>query len=212
MQIHYKLRITLTHCNPVKVLSLIDTISTEYAYVEENGEKQEQPHFHLYLISSSKEDTIRTKLRSLTKSARGNKLYSLVKLSIDDEESIAIEYLAYMMKKNPVSYVGVWVEDEIEKAKAYDESVKEEMKEKKEKRKSRFIRLDEAFTSDECYKSKTYDSNYIIEFVIEFMSNEQSTVSVSTIESHCNTLLMRYDKGYKQKLSCVISKRLFQQF
>lgn len=211
MKIHYKLRITLTHTNIADVLSTIDKISPEYAYVEEKGKQEEHPHVHLYLIvdKSYKEDTIRTKLRKLTKSARGNKLYSLVKLDVEEGRSIAIEYLAYMMKEGEVRYIGVWIGEDVDEALAYDATVKEEIKQKKEKRKSRYQRLDESFTSSEMYKCKTYDSNSIIMFVIDFMSKEGSTISVSSVEGHCNTLLMKYDETYALQLSTLISKRLF---
>lgn len=204
----YKLRCDLENTSYEDVVSLVKRDSTTYMgcyEVIKSVDGDSNPHCHFYLETVVKQATLRQRLRKLV--GKGNRNYSLKDL---DGEQYPIEYLGYLVKGEELIHVGI-PESVLSEAKEYDAQVKKQIKERKEKRKSRYTRLDEAFTSTEEYKAKMYDANYIIEFVIDFMSKEPVTVSVSTIESHCNTLLLKYDDTYKRELSCVISKRLFSR-
>lgn len=204
---HYKLRITLNSVNTGSVIELLEKDSKQgYAYVEEVS-KGEKEHCHCYVISDIKEATLRMHLRKLTSSTSGNKLYSLVKLDVEETEHIATEYLAYMMKEGEVLYKdfdNAW----IEKAKQYDTQVKQELKEKKEKKKSRYQRIIEKFEKD--YPDRQYlDIHTVSNWVIEFFVNEQVNVSVSTLSSWVNTIMLRYDiSEHRLSIVSVIIRQL----
>lgn len=208
---HYKLRITLIGVKPEDVLKVISTMCKDYSYVFEKGKQEEKPHYHFYLLTDFKNDTMRTKIRKLTGSKKGNKLYSLVKLEV--EETYAIEYLAYMMKEGEVKYIGKWSEEIKDEARCYDEKVKMEIKEKKENRKSRYKKILIAF--EEKFPSlDNVDCNAVIMFVINYFGDCEditNATSISTIESYCNTLLLKYNvSNYRSDLSTNIHKRLFK--
>jgi len=191
MNNHYKLRVNLTHCKVDDVISLIDKQCKTYAYVMEKGTINGKPHIHAYLITSKKEDTIRTQYRKLTTSCQGNPLYSLGKLVVTEGKDYALEYLAYMLKEgDPTTkdFVGDWVSD----AKAHDLVVKKEMKEKKIKKQSRTKRIFELFEKEHP-KTEGMVYHNVIDWVILFFVREECNVSVSTLASWSNTLLLKYD-------------------
>lgn len=192
---HYKLRITLTQCNLTSVLALLNKQCKQWAYVQESGKLEEKPHIHAYVVSSIKEDTLRTQYRALSKSSRGNKLYSLVKLSLEDSDEYAVEYLAYMMKEGSVVLQGIPTEW-FDKAKLYDDLVKKEIKEKKEKKKSRTQRIFESFEKDRNARPDLHlyeNMAEVIDWVVMFFVKEKVGVSVSTISTWTNTLMLQYD-------------------
>lgn len=204
MLTHYKLRITLTECD-IKDVILYLSKYKQYAYCFETGKKEEHPHYHIYLISDIKEDTMRTQLRKLSKSAKGNKLYSLKQLNLDEGE-YAIEYLAYMMKEGDFKNENI-PESTIIEAKAYDDKVKVELKEKKEKKKNRYTKivLEYAGVKGEgCFDD-------VFNHVVKVLEEEKTNISQSTITSWCNTLLLKTDPLYKHQLSCKVYGNLFPQ-
>lgn len=208
---HYKLRITLTNLNPTDVLELLDKQGI-YCYVYETGKIEEHPHYHIYLITKMKNDTLRSQYRKMTGSKKGNQLYSLKELDVDEKEEIAVEYLAYMMKEGTVKYIGEWSETAKASARTYDERVKLELKAKKEAKKSRYTKITESFLKDKEELEATgdaLDSNYIIKWVIEFFKNEKCMVSTNTIESWCNTLLLKHLPSYQDELHNRVMKRLY---
>ena len=202
---HYKLRITLLNCSGEEATALVKKQSSDkYAICYEKGKQNEKPHLHCYLITKIKEDTLRTQIRKLSKSSRGNKLYSLKLLDVQENNTVATEYLAYMMKEGKFTHHS-FTDDEIQGAKEYDETVKQEMKEKKEKRKSRFERITKAYVEADI---KFPDMGGIIRFVYDFFLQENCNVSVSTLESWSNTLAMRYLPEHRDEIAFLIAKRL----
>ncbi len=197
---HYKLRVTITHCTYDSVKKLLQTDCASWALVEEKGKIGELPHVHAYMLCNKKENTVRTHLRSLTTSCKGNKLYSLTKLEFDPDlgEYFACEYLAYMEKEGTVEYYNFspeWIKQAI----AHDLTVKEGIKEKKRKKLSRYKRITldwEKFSSENKISSHCLKSS-IIDFTIDFLNNEGGNISLNTIISWCNTLLLKYDPSYK---------------
>lgn len=203
METHYKLRITLTECRLTEVLSYLQNYK-QYAYCFEKGKKEEHPHYHIYLVSDKKEDTIRNQLRKLSKSSKGNKLYSLVKLS-HEENCYAIEYLAYMLKEG--DFTNVQIPDSvIVEARAYDDQVKKELKEKKEKKKNRYTKIVVEYDGGTGF-------NEIYKHVTNVLLAEKSNISPNTVTSWCNTLLMNKDPEYlENQLSCTVYGQLYPQF
>lgn len=186
MNSHYKLRITLTECTVKDVIKYLSTYET-YAYCFEKGKQEEKPHYHIYLVTDRKEDTIRTQLRKLSKSAKGNKLYSLKQLETD-EDKYAVEYLGYMLKEGEFTNVNI-PEEVIIEAKAYDDQVKLEIKEKKEKKKNRYTRIVVEYEGDD-------DLENIFRHVCAVLLQEKTNVSQSTVTSWCNTLMMIKNERY----------------
>lgn len=210
---HYKLRITLENTTMSEVLKIIEKQSGDnpYAYCEEVGHQNERPHTHIYLISDKKEDTIRTQIRKLTSSSRGNSLYSLNKLQFEEGEDYAIKYLAYMLKEGKVVLKGIPEEVRL-LAEAHDEKVKEEMKEKRVKQKSKYKRIIADFESK--FKEKIENNQLwipeIIDFVIDFHVREESLCSQATIENYSNTLLIKYIPKYREVLAERVRERLLK--
>lgn len=209
MKTHYKLRITLSSdVPPEAAISCVDKYSSCYAFVLERGKVGERPHYHFYYISDKKEGTIRNGIRKMTGSCKGNQLFSMKQLDCDDG-CFAIQYLAYMMKEGDVKYVGEWDDKVVAEAKTYDDKVKLEMKEKKEKKKGKYQRILEAFEAKFPDKRDTVQIYQVVQFMIEFYSTEEGMVSSMTIESYCNSLLIKYNIGnYRNIMSQRIIKRL----
>uniref|UniRef100_UPI004048978F hypothetical protein n=1 Tax=Flavobacterium sp. TaxID=239 RepID=UPI004048978F len=193
---HYKLRITLSACTESDVLALVkkQAGSNPLLFGHESGKLNEKPHFHFYLISDVKPDTLRTQYRKLVPSTGGNKLYSLVKLSFEENEEFAIKYIAYVMKETKWQELNNFPQDQLDLAKQYDEQVKKDIKEKKEKTLSRTKRIFKQFEEDMVTRClETYQD--VIDWVIAFFILEKVSVSVSTISTWVNTLLLQYDIG-----------------
>lgn len=212
MNTHYKLRVTLEECEADHVVALIGSVTTQYAYVKEIGHLNERPHMHLYLIvpPTVKPDTLRTKLRKLTGSARGNTLYSLGQLKFNtEEEDIAVEYLAYMFKEGEVVALG-FTDAWLEKARAYDLQVKTEMQEKRKKKASRVTDIILQMylgTWDE--ETRTIEDpehpgarlfvtkEYIVKSVVDYYKNHTDVlVRKFMLISTCQTLCLRYVNSY----------------
>lgn len=95
---HYKLRITTQDLDMVKA-ALEE--HNEYCYVQEVSSK-DVPHVHAYIITEIKEATFRLHLRNSF--GKGNEMWSLSKLQLQEGEVVALQYLGYMTKDAEVQY------------------------------------------------------------------------------------------------------------
>lgn len=210
---HYKCRITLDNTSMSEVLKLIEKQSGDYpfGYCEEIGSVNERPHTHIYLISDKKENTIRSQIRKLTNSSKGNSLYSLKQLKFEGDEEYAIKYLAYMIKEGKVVLKGIPEEVRL-LAEAYDKKVKEDLKEKRVKQKSKYKRIIADF--EDKFREKIEKNQLwipeIVDFVIDFHVREESLCSQSTIENYSNTLLLKYIPEYRKSLASRVVDRLLK--
>lgn len=122
---YYKLRIDFV-ARHEEIMQYISEKCRKWAYVREKGSADDNPHFHFYIETDVKNPTLRSAFRKY--GLIGNGSYSLV-----ETEEFPLEYLAYMCKEGKVSYHG-FGEDEIKQISEYDEKVKKEIKEMKEKK------------------------------------------------------------------------------
>lgn len=188
--IHYKLRITLTHCDVAQCLALIAKQSSCYAHCVETGKQGEQPHVHFYILSNMREDTMRTQYRKLSKSAKGNKLYSLKKMYFTEGKDYALEYLAYCMKEGDFHSVQI-PEDWLSEADKYDLKVKEDIVNKRIKKESRTKRIIREFDKNFQDRPNPYIAD-ITNWLMDWFVKEECNVSVQTLTSWTNTLCLRH--------------------
>lgn len=199
--IHYKLRVTL-RCGDVTQVGVMQHLQKHYSVYARVYERSDpEDHMHIYLVTDAKENTIRTRLRELTGSCRGNKSYSLVKLEVDNTDEHypwCIEYIAYMMKEGKLVVKGI-PKDVIKVSKAYDLTVKEEIKAKKEKKKSRYVRMTESFDFSkwepkehpQIYPIDKQKVDYVIRHVLDFFKDEGCPASPSTLTQWVTTLMLQ---------------------
>lgn len=215
---HYSLRISLTHCDITQCVALFDSVSTKYVYCVEKGKQEETPHTHVYLITNVKNDTLRTKIRKITMSARGNKLYSLKELSYEEAEGFAVEYLAYVMKEGKPEYVNI-PEEWKKLASEYDDLVKTQMKEKKEKKKSAFQWcVDTMLTKsngcpkgifvNEEGKEQYWTKESVLDVVLSYYDTHDKPMNKVYIINLVQTLCYRYVNSYVYKYKSDILEKI----
>jgi len=180
-----------------------------YAYCQEKGKDGDNPHIHMYIATGSPEQTIRS--RVIKRVGRGNGKYSLKEL--DDE--YPIEYLAYMLKEEN------WIKkdqyknipDEIlKKVVEFNELVKDEMKVKKDSKKTVLQKMtreiqarivDGKVLYENCIK-KVYQPitvNWIIDFVVSWYRSEGTLIREFQLVSLVQTLSLSFIDGYAHELA-----------
>lgn len=192
---HYKLRITLTHCDIAQCVRIVEKQSKSFCYGIEKGKQGAQPHVHFYLITNKKEDTMRTQYRKLSKSAKGNQLYSLKKMHFTEGKDYAMEYLAYCQKE--LDFHKEFFQDHEDwllEAGEYDFKVKEDIKTRRVKKESRTKRIFQEFEEHFGDSPNPYLTE-ITEWVMDFFVKEKCNVSVQTLTSWTNTLCLNYLTG-----------------
>jgi hypothetical protein len=121
------LKIRLSTWNQEIINNFCTNYAVRWAYVLEHV-NNENHHCHLYIETSSTEVSIRAYIRRTIGS--GNHNYSMNKL----DTLLPMEYLRYLCKQGEIVH-NFLTEDQIEYYKNLDLQVKEEIKEKAEKRK-----------------------------------------------------------------------------
>ena len=206
---YYKIRIDTT--DKKLVLSLMSKWSSTYLCSFENQD-MENAHCHIYIETLVKNATIRNRIRK--DFGTGNGAYSMKSL----DEVKPIEYLAYCIKDKDFHFEG-FTSEEIEKIKAYDKKIKEQMKEKKQNRKTVLTLIEESMFSDAyldnghwLYKHTDGTSRYfckeiVITRVVDYYKNTGKLVREFAMVSQCQTLLLKYHSGY----SSILVQRIFEK-
>lgn len=118
---HYKLRLTSNEQMAYQAVKdmfkcqfekKVDRELTSYMYCMENNQTKPGQHMHFYLVTSTKQKTIRSRFRVL--GFTGNGAISLKVIP----DPPAIEYMAYMMKEGHYKIYG-FDEDTIQEAEGY---------------------------------------------------------------------------------------------
>lgn len=210
---HLSLRLTYTtDCGYAEVLAYLKKQFKIFAICDEVGKSHERPHCHCYVLSDKKVDTHRKQVSKLTKLAKGNKLFSFVKIKYKEHIEIVdgynINYLSYLQKQKTFVFEGIPANVEAASIE-HQASVAEDLRLKKEKKESRYKRIVRLFEAEN--KVAEIDCLTVINWTIEFFVKEECQVSVSQIETWTNTLLMKYNiDNYRSNLSTNICKRLFK--
>lgn len=172
---------------------LIDRLCSghsRYLYSLEYSKKgRNKAHTHFFLESERKRDTLVKIITKHPEYVKGRQWY-YVKLCKVSEKMPLTRYLGYCMKDSKYYSKGITDAELLEGTK-YDERVKADIKEKKEKKKSRYKRITEGFEAQGCF-----DGGDAIKFVYDFFKKEKCNVSINTVASWSNTLYMQYSPGH----------------
>lgn len=194
---YYKLRVDLASITPERVVELIQSYADVYMYCIEQGKNN--PHIHAYFESDTKGQAIRQSLRN--KGLKGNASYSLK----NSDEQYPIEYLAYMMKE------GEWHEsflpkEILDKAKEYDNAVKESILKKKAERKTILIQVEE-YCKDLLQRDFTILD--LVQRILRFHKENRKPVRESQIIMYVQTLAVWYESKSIDYIENNILRKIF---
>lgn len=182
MKYYYKLRIDTVnqeHCQ-----NLCDHYSPDtYLWCFEKVGTEDQ-HAHFYLETTVKDTTVRDHIRKTF--GKGNKVYSMKKC---DEKPI--EYLAYLCKDGRYFFKNL----DIDAALAYDDKIKNELKDKKSKKKeSVFNKICNDYIASTDYETVKQTANwqYLAKFVIDWHLKEDKQLAEFRIKGYVQTLACKY--------------------
>lgn len=193
---YYKLRVDTDDLD--KMEEILKKYSTNYIVSLEN-EGKDNVHSHSYFETTTKGPTIRNVLRKIYGS--GNSVYSLKEL----DEAEPIEYLAYVIKEKKYRYNVS--EELIEKAKEYDSKVKEQIKEKKLKRRTVLQCLEDYIKE---HHSSIFTNPYgpsqkdMVKIVVEYYKSQGILIRRFMLTSLVDTLSLKYVPNYSERLELEI--------
>jgi len=188
---YYKLRCDLQVSNVDKIIEFIASISDRYAYVVE-GSLSDNPHLHFYL--EVLDPPSRYKLRILCGSGNGGYSLSTIK------DPPAINYLAYMLKTNQVTWVNI-PEEIILQATQYDAKVKASLAEKRKLKKSRYKQIVE-------YIGPYEDTNTTLNKIIQFHLDNSLLLRRGQIATYLSTFLYTRSDEYATEFHSLILKSI----
>lgn len=158
--------------------------------------KKGNPHTHMYVECDNKPSGLRNRIKTMSDYKKGNGYYSVKVL--EDQNDSFMKMKGYVCKDGELTTVG-FSEEELETIRAYNASVKEEMKLKK-KRKTRLEDMEEKFVlvnPDGCRLS----TEQVIDQVIDYYKKEGLLVRKFMMVSQVQTLCLKYDAvGYRYML------------
>lgn len=168
-------------------------------------------HYHYYLETISREDTIRTYIRKVFGS--GNGVYSLKRV-----ERYPVAYIAYCMKEQELYNSGV-PQHIIDSAVEYNSKVVVEIQKKKQEKKPLweqcYLYVKEHLGTFEEYSnmSTLYDpltsyKEMVIHYIIEYHIEKDRLIRAFQIEAIAVTLLVRLAPAYKSDLKRRILERI----
>lgn len=198
---YYKLRLDIDESiNMDDIIEFIQLKCNSYAYCIE-GIIKDNPHMHWYLDLKCSSEVIRKKIREL--GFKGNKSYSLTSL----DEQYPMEYLAYMFKESKVKSWNI-PDDIIENAKIQQKKVSDEIKVKKESRKSILDKLTEQCLNMKIDFTDYYSKKIIMDVILTYHLDNKLLINVNRVISLYHTLRLRIDKDFKFKLIDEILHRI----
>lgn len=192
---YYKLRIDGNSLDLIQ--TFVDRYSTRYFFCFED--QYDHPHFHLYIETNSKQATIRNYVRK--NFGGGNGSYSMKNC-----EETPVEYIAYMMKQG--QYRTNLDEEIIETARKHDLKVKDEIKKKKESKKTIYQKLKEIIPAKfeehkvewDISHTPTITEEFILDTVIDWYAETETSVREFQIVSQVQTLSLYFIPSYREKL------------
>lgn len=203
----YSLRLDTNRPFPevIKILGLQEP----WMYCQEGN--QENPHQHWYFESDVANATIRARIRKFL-NAKGNSAYSLTQC----DDYLPVKYFAYIMKQsNQVGWEGI-PDTVINEAKQYDDKVKSELKEKKEKKKSKNLikELEEGYIK--WYPERVQvregsnpweNSRALLRYITEYYLLQDKMLRIHQIQAIFDTLRVRHNPLFKDRLEDWILER-----
>lgn len=201
MEAYYKLRVTHTTVTFQQVLDVITQYCTTYAYCHEGA--SDNPHTHWYLEPTCKAPTLRNRLRKL--GLEGNKCYSLLQL----DERYPIAYLSYMSKEGNFNFSHL-PQDIVDRAKAHQEEILIEMKEKK-KAKRRVIDILEELVLAEI-PEEDFQHSTIIEkvapIVLQYHLDKALLIRPHAIDTYVLTIILKHSQISRKEFIIATCQRI----
>lgn len=194
MSTYYKLRVTLLDDIRLdKLLACIRAACPCFAYaLEGGGDTDVSPHLHFYLDLQIPPKTLKSQLRAL--GAVGNRCLSLKIL----DEQYPLQYLAYLQKGGRFHQKGI-PDSVMADVLAYDEKVKKEMKQKKEKKKTQFQCIKEfvaeqvaSLSREDTIQSRRMFQNTVERAVLQYHVDKEILIRRFQIVAYVDTIMMSY--------------------
>jgi len=185
-------RITLTTVSMTDIKRMLKKTSPKYFYCIE-GLGTENPHCHFYIETPDNNKTIRSRIVAI--GAKGSGKYQL-----KQTEAFPLRALAYMLKENKYRFKGNWTEGEIDTIIKFNDEVKNEIKLKKDKKKTMLQTLIQ-------YVKETYP-NYlnfletdIATKIIDYHIQNEMLVCAPRIKTYADTLYLLFHPTSSQDYS-----------
>lgn len=188
---YYKIRVDV-HDDP----KIITKGHSKYAYCYE-GTDTDNNHMHFYLETTLTRASIVSRIKKFKDFKPGNGFYSCRELVPDADDTKFKKYLAYIMKENKSTFVG-FSEEQFSEIKLYNDTVKQEIKERKEKKKPV---LDQIIAHYDYEANPPMDQMQVVDEVIQFYKETGRLVREFAMVSQVQTLLLRYCPEYKSQLA-----------
>lgn len=206
---HYKLRITPLDVKDIERFDdlLRNYCSTIMRVLEGDGDFVKY-HYHYYLVVSGKYNTLRKKMSDLMytsiegrerdEKVRPSRMWSFTKLTIEEGETYAVEYVRYMCKDGiPVEIVNApmdWITKGREEAKNYVKTKKKEVGGEYRKICAHLdSRKDELVVGN-----KESRELKIINWIIDWYVKDNKKFSKHQIESIFLSYMCRVDNSFKE--------------
>lgn len=209
---HYKLRVTWskTDCSFETFDKMIFTHCPKYCHVNEGDGERVEKHTHYYLITNVKEIKLRKLFRAAlgTSGCKGNAVYSLSELAIEEDQEYAIEYLAYMTKEGTIFNDGIPPEV-IEEATLHHKAVRANQRAERALKKSQLASLTELVQNnwnipkDEFMvdkKGETLQVQSLVPFIVNYYKEQGVLFRQFAIIDICRTILLKLSPQYKDSL------------
>lgn len=197
---NYKIRIDSHAIQSIRML--FTKYFDRYIVAFEGGE--ENPHCHAIASSTAKSATIRSNIRKLFGSGNGS--YSMKEL----DEEYPLEYIAYILKEGKYENSG-YPESILQEAKDYDLKIKQEIKEKKQERRTILQKIDDEYFSnieDGVIDGHYVDRHYVVSSVLDFYKKSGTLIREFQLISLSQTLCLKYIPHYTEELKCRVLDKL----
>ena len=205
MNTYYKCRID-TH-DQKEVFDFVKKID-RYIIAFENNTDGTNPHVHYYIETDFKRDTLVKRIKKMKNYSPGNGFYSLRELTPDEDGYT--KYLAYIIKDNDIQTKG-FTSEELQTIRERNDLVVQEMKERKQKRKTVLQQIVEKYDYDN--KPPTHFKPYrIISEVVSYYIEEEKLVREFLIVSQVQTILLKYSKEYEYLFRQQIQEKVLGKY
>lgn len=196
----YKFRVTTPDTD--KVMKIVKQYSNHYLVSLENPETN--VHIQGYMETYTDIQTIRKAILKAFPELKGNRLYSLGKCDYREEN---MEYLSYLMKQDNWKCITL-PKKLMTKVKEHSKTVKEEIKKKKESKKTILQQLDSKVVEiintkylSQIENEEVYDIiPDVVDVVLDYYKEKDVLFREFQVKSLIQTLLLKHGCRYKSML------------
>lgn len=206
------LRITLKQITLEKVLSVLPL--AEHAIYGVEGAGSDNPHIHVYLLTHLTTQTLRDRLKKLFRENGadiGNKAYSFK--TVPDTEDDVCRTVAYCLKLG--DYVSTLPLETLERALAYDEGVKADLKKARKGNRTALVLayLEQCASEHDATAFQTGSPQFwacpkrVARHIISYHVENQLTIRVPNVQALTDTILCRKNDYYCSLMANAIGSR-----